>query len=133
MSGTLVRIQVPSCSRQQREHVEKWLMKNATNPFPSPSKKAEMAATLSMAEFRLSHLVYNTRKRMFPELCKPKNKKAQKAEIEPEAYSAFPLRAARQHLHLPPPDCGQPVAVHFNTDDKVTEEDANEFANSCLA
>ena len=58
---------------------------------------------------------------------------AQKAEIEPEAYSAFPLRAARQHLHLPPPDCGQPVAVHFNTDDKVTEEDANEFANSCFA
>ena len=87
MSGTLVRIQGPSCSREQA-HVQQWLKDHATNPFPSPSKKAEMAATLGLAEFRLNHLVYNTRKRMFPGLCK------KKAPREPQGYAAAHFAAA---------------------------------------
>jgi len=52
--------------------VQSWLRDHPTCPFPTPSEKDAMAAALNMAVKRLNHLVYNTRKRMFPGLCKKK-------------------------------------------------------------
>ena len=52
--------------------MQSWLRDHPTCPFPTPSEKDAMAAALNMAVKRLNHLVYNTRKRMFPGLCKKK-------------------------------------------------------------
>jgi len=72
-------IQEPS-NREQRAYVQRWLRDRPARPFPTPSEKDVMAATLNMSVKRLNHLVYSTRKRMFPDLCK---KKAQMPEMTP--------------------------------------------------
>ena len=49
-----------------------WIMTHANDPFPTAAEKRAMARTLEIELGSLNHLIYNTRKRMFPNLCKKK-------------------------------------------------------------